>query len=74
MKNHSVGVFEDMRVYLTETVGGKQKSGAIRAQSGTVKASHFFRLHQFEYTRIHYSALLDSHGRSALNSRWLHSP
>ena len=28
-----MGLFEVMRVYLTGTVGGKQKSGAIRAQS-----------------------------------------
>jgi hypothetical protein len=33
MKNHSMGLFEFMRVYLTVTVGGKQKSGTIRAQS-----------------------------------------
>jgi hypothetical protein len=33
MKNHSMGLFEFMRVYLTVTVGGEQKSGTIRAQS-----------------------------------------
>jgi hypothetical protein len=39
MKNHSMGLFEFMRVYLTGTVDGKQKSGTIRAQPGTVKTS-----------------------------------
>jgi hypothetical protein len=48
--------------------------GMTLERMSTVKTSHFFRLHQFEYTRIHSSALLDSHGRSALNSRWLRSP
>ncbi len=32
-----MGLFQVMRVYLTGTVGGNQKSETIREQSGTVR-------------------------------------
>ncbi len=37
MKDYSMGLFQVMRVYLTGTVGGNQKSETIREQSGTVR-------------------------------------
>jgi len=65
-----MGLFEVMWVYLTGRVGAIKKSGTIRAQS---EHSHSLILRQLVDTRIRFSALLESHGRSALNSRWLHS-